>query len=64
MMSEKKSANTYNKFLYVLSGALMLVVGVTLVLLWWPDVVSIFRGVFGTVLAIAGLAVLYFQGKK
>jgi uncharacterized membrane protein len=63
-MSEEKTANTYNKFVFVLVGVLMLLAGLTLVLVWWPDVVSIFKGVFGTVLAIAGLAVLYFQGKK
>lgn len=40
-------------------GTVLLIGGITLVLIWWPDVVSLFRGFVGMALALAGLVVLY-----
>lgn len=39
-------------------GGLAVVGGITMVLVWWSDVVSLFRGVVGMVLAVAGLLIL------
>jgi len=36
-------------------GCLLLVVGIALVLAWWPHVVGFFKGVLGMALALAGL---------
>lgn len=40
-------------------GMFLVIAGVTLVLVWWQDVVTLFRGGTGMVLAVAGLLVLY-----
>ena len=37
----------------------MLIIGIALILAWWPDVVRLFRGAVGFVLALAGLLTLY-----
>ncbi len=42
-----------------LSGSFVLVLGNTLILVWWQDVAALFRGVAGIGLALAGLLVLY-----
>lgn len=47
------------KLVLYLLGSLVLVLGITLVLAWWRDVVVLFRGVAGIGLALAGLLVLY-----
>jgi len=48
-----------NKPLFLLIGSGILVVGITLVLIWWPEVVSLFKGFIGMALALGGLLVLY-----
>ncbi len=55
---EKKKNLSKNIILFFI-GAMVLLVGITLVLLWWEDVVRIFRGVVGIVLALVGLFMLY-----
>ena len=40
-------------------GVFVLLLGISLVLTWWRDVVVLFRGVIGMILAVAGLLVLY-----
>ena len=40
-------------------GIVILVVGVALILAWWPQVVGLFKGALGIVLALAGLVVLF-----
>lgn len=52
------------KSLYAIAGIPLLIVGITLILVWWVDVVSIFRGGIGLALALAGLLVLYSANKK
>lgn len=44
--------------LYLL-GSFILVLGVTLILAWWPDVLLVFRGMTGMLLAVGGLVMLY-----
>lgn len=48
-----------NKLFLSVLGGFVLTSGMTFVLLWWPDVVSLFRGVIGMALALAGLLILY-----
>jgi len=50
----------FRNILFVLIGSVMLITGITLVLIWWPQVVSLFKGFIGMALAVAGLGVLYF----
>lgn len=40
-------------------GSFFMVLGITLVLVWWQDVVGLFKGVFGVAVALGGLMVLY-----
>lgn len=40
-------------------GSAVLVCGITLILVWRQDVIVLFRGVIGMVLALAGLVILY-----
>ena len=39
-------------------GFIVLVVGIALTLAWWSDVVVIFRGAIGTILALIGILIL------
>ena len=45
-------------------GSILLIAGVCLILVWWRDLVVIFRGVIGIIIAIAGLFILYMIGQK
>ncbi len=45
-------------------GCMLLIIGVTLILVWWKDLVVIVRGVIGFVIALAGLFMLYLAGQK
>lgn len=45
-------------------GSFILVLGITLILVWWPDVVALFRASIGMALALAGLLVLYSLNRK
>ena len=58
-MSAKIKDNSNKKLILFVSGSLALIVGITLVLLWWVDVVRLFRGAGGMALALAGLLMLY-----
>lgn len=40
-------------------GSFFMVMGITLVLVWWQDVVGLFKGVFGVAVVLGGLMVLY-----
>jgi hypothetical protein len=58
-----KENNQYKQFITILLGVVLLVVGITLTLKWWADVVVLFRGVIGVALAFAGMLVLYLAKK-
>jgi len=58
-MPSKKSSST--QFPLLLGGIVSLVVGITLVLICWEDVVALFRGVTGMVLAVGGLIMMYMS---
>ena len=47
------------KIIFTIAGLVSLVLGIALVLAWWPDVVSLFKGMIGIVLALAGMILLY-----
>ncbi len=52
------------RLIFALIGSFILVLGVTLVLAWWTDVVVLFRGGIGMVLALAGMLILYSLNQK
>ena len=43
----------------LISGLIFLILGITLVLDWWQDVLTVFRGFAGVIIALGGLLVLY-----
>lgn len=53
----------YKEFLLILLGVFVLILGMTLILVWWDDVVRLFRGFLGITFAIAGLLILYWVKK-
>lgn len=50
-----------NKAFRFAAGFFLMVAGITLVLLWWKDVMTVFRGFAGIVLALVGLLILYLS---
>lgn len=50
-----------SKPLLFLCGGVVLLLGITFILAWWQDVVSLFRGGIGIILALTGLMVLYMM---
>jgi cytochrome c biogenesis protein CcdA len=52
-----------NKPLFFLIGFVILTVGVSLILSWWPDLVRFLKGTSGIVLALSGLTMMYFVKK-
>ncbi|MCA9405091.1 MAG: hypothetical protein KC684_01010 [Candidatus Omnitrophica bacterium] len=56
-------ADSYKTFLKALLGVVILIVGVTMILAWWPQVVALFQGFLGLAFAIAGMLVLYSISK-
>ncbi len=40
-------------------GAVAVVCGVVMILSWWPDVVSFFKGFLGMAVAIGGLVMMH-----
>ena len=51
----------FKKPLQFILGFSFLVLGISLTLTWWSDVVVLFRGAVGMVLALAGLVLLYLM---
>jgi hypothetical protein len=54
-MARKKKSKT----IPLLTGGVLLITGITLILVWWPHVVHIFKGTLGFGAALAGLFILY-----
>ena len=57
-MSIDKKIKSSKSLLFIL-GSFVLILGTILILLWWQDVVILFRGIFGILLALGGMFVLY-----
>jgi hypothetical protein len=53
-----------NKPIIFLAGFAVLLLGIILVLAWWPAVVGLFKGFAGMGLAVLGLLLMYFAGKS
>ena len=63
-VTKPQDNGSYKKFLNLLIGSFVLILGITLILAWWPDVIALIRGGLGIVLALAGLLVLYSLTNK
>ena len=48
----------FNKPVIAIAGIVCLIAGLVMVLAWWPDVVILFKGGGGIVLAITGMVLL------
>jgi len=62
-MVKDDQKSSYKKFILFLGGFFVLILGITLTLLWWKDVVALFKGATGIILALAGLFALYAVNK-
>jgi len=62
-MTENKQNKAYKKFLLFLVGVFLLVLGITLILFWWDEVVALFQGALGLVIALSGMVILYYLKK-
>ena len=62
-MKKDDQKKSYKKFVLLVGGFFILVLGITLILACWKDVVSLFRGASGMVLALGGLFMLYAVSK-
>lgn len=63
VMTKDNQKSTYKKFLMFLIGFFILILGITLILAWWQDVVILFKGAIGMILALGGLLALYTLNK-
>ena len=61
-MSHKKS-NT-KKLIGFPLGFFLMILGATLILMWWGDLVVLVKGSIGFILALAGLFILYAIGRE
>ncbi len=62
-MAKDDQKNTYKKFIMFVVGFFILILGTTLILAWWTDVIIFFKGTLGKILAVAGLLMLYTLNK-
>ena len=62
-MAKDDPKKTYKRFILFLVGFFIVILGITLILAWWKDVVILFRGAVGIILALAGLLTLYALNK-
>jgi len=49
----------FKQIFIAITGVCALILGIALILLWWPQVVDLFKGVIGMILALVGLVILY-----
>ena len=62
-MEEDSQKKSYKRFVLFVVGFFVLILGVTLILVCWKDVVTLFKGASGIILALAGLFMLYAVNK-
>ena len=60
-MNEEKKHNHLKGSLIFLLGAAILILGITLILSWWPCTVLLFKGAAGIILALAGMLMLFLS---
>ena len=58
-----KKENGVKTVFLIICGVGFLILGITLVLVWWEDVVGLFKGAIGMALAVLGLIILYLIKK-
>ena len=63
-MSEQSQKDQYKRFLLVAIGCFILVLGMSLILRYWAELIIFAKGVSGMVLAVGGLVMLYGLNKK
>ena len=63
-MTKDNQKDNYKKFVLFVTGFFVLVLGVTLILVWWKDVAVLFKGAVGIILSLAGLFMLYAINKN
>ena len=62
-MAKDSQKSAYKRFVMFVVGFLILILGITLILAWWEDVVMLFKGAIGMLLALGGLLALYTLNK-
>jgi len=62
-MGKVNQKKAYKKFILFVVGFFVLILGITLILVWWSNVVVLFKGAVGIILALAGLFMLYVVSK-
>jgi len=62
-MPDNGQNKTFKKFLLFVAGFFILILGVALILAWWPAVTALFQGSIGVILALGGLLMLYGLNK-
>lgn len=62
-MNKKEGKDSYKVFLQFLVGLFVLILGITLTLSWFDEVIILFKGAVGIILALAGLFTLYALNK-
>ena len=62
-MVKDNQKSTYKKFVMFVIGFFILILGITLILAWWEDVVILAKGSIGMMLAGGGLLALYTLNK-
>lgn len=62
-MPKDDQKNTYKKFIMYVIGFFVLILGITLILAWWENVIILIKGALGIILALAGLLMLYTLNK-
>lgn len=63
-MTKDVQKSSYKKFILLVIGFFVLILGVTLALVWWNDFMSLLKGAAGITLSMAGLLTLYSLNKK
>ncbi len=63
MMAKDDQKDSYKKFVLFAIGFFILILGITLVLVWWKDIVVLFKGAVGIILALAGIFMMYAVNK-
>ena len=63
-MAQNNESSSYKKFLMYLSACFILLIGITLILVWWDAVVNLFKGFLGLGFALAGLISLYILNNQ
>ena len=58
-MATGHKKDTYKKFVQFVVGFFILILGITLILVWWHETVALFKGALGVFLALGGLLTLY-----